>query len=536
MRRYLARFLAVAALVGGSTVVATGVAASDPGPGTYTKITTPGATTFFRYNASPGAPINHFTVSGTTSPDVTSVDIVCPLMSATGDVTPQTFAQNVPVSAGAFSAIAVFPNLIAQCRLRAIPVGVDPSDTYLGSYAGPVIYTEATGNVIDGGVIDDVLAVSEAPGGIVGAGDDSDCIGVFADSLIDAVTGRVEGSGIQGCYLGLGASNATTSGTSTGSAVQVSGQNAYLPSGVATYLNDVLALGLTQPAVTSSTHVASNHDITVTESEPLVRCPQPKIYPPSTTSCAKLVSTGVTDKHVETLSGADASAQVRDSFVSTDGKAHSLDIEYGGARMPLGTGSTGYEFSGHGSTFVTEAKGPSVTGLGTKAGSMLIRSDIDAAPDDPAAETDVISWSRAPRAVQFSKTVGSLGIRFALTVPAKGSVSLDLDLSANLTTASAESTAALALAGTVARPTVAKPVTKVHGKVTAVAGSVADGANGAVRSVTVNGHKAKLTVGATATKFAVKLTESLGAHTLKVVATDVAGNTASTTVKVKNVQ
>jgi hypothetical protein len=61
-------------------------------------------------------------------------------------------------------------------------------------------------------------------------------------------------------------------------------------------------------------------------------------------------------------------------------------------------------------------------------------------------------------------------------------------------------------------------------------------ANGAVRSVTVNGHKAKLTVGKASTAFTVTIKEPLGAHTVTVVATDAAGNTASKKVRVKNVR
>src|SRR5256885_8765392 len=94
------RMFAVAAFVAGSmTVVA---AASSAVPGTWSKITTPGNTTIYKFNGSPTA-TNHLAVSGTTSIDVTSVDIEC-IFGSLGNILAQEVATAVPVTAGSCSA------------------------------------------------------------------------------------------------------------------------------------------------------------------------------------------------------------------------------------------------------------------------------------------------------------------------------------------------------------------------------------------------------------------------------------------------
>ena len=48
-----------------------------------------------------------------------------------------------------------------NCRLRAIPDGVDLNTDYLGAYTGPILYTDAFGLLTDGGKAYSYVAQSE---------------------------------------------------------------------------------------------------------------------------------------------------------------------------------------------------------------------------------------------------------------------------------------------------------------------------------------------------------------------------------------
>jgi hypothetical protein len=134
MRGASFHLLTIAALVAASTTAL--ASAAGAAPGTFTKITTPSDATKTNQFKAPAT--TTLTVSGQASSDVTSVDIDCILVSATGpDVT--LLKAAVPVSGNAFSDVVTIPNLIANCRLRAVPSGVDPEMDYLGAYTGPIL-------------------------------------------------------------------------------------------------------------------------------------------------------------------------------------------------------------------------------------------------------------------------------------------------------------------------------------------------------------------------------------------------------------
>jgi hypothetical protein len=110
MRTTVGRLLS-ATIILAATVAAAFPAAADPGPGTFTRITTPGATKYFKFDAKPDATDNFFIVSGRTSPDVTSVDIDCIEYTTDGTLNSALFASGVPVSGGAFSTVATYPRV-----------------------------------------------------------------------------------------------------------------------------------------------------------------------------------------------------------------------------------------------------------------------------------------------------------------------------------------------------------------------------------------------------------------------------------------
>ena len=129
----------MAALMAASCTAGATAAGAAPGPGTFTAITTPsGASKTIRFHPPPST--TTLTVSGQASSDVTAVDIDC-IFEPVGGPEVTTLATSVPVAGNAFSTVATIPQLLANCRLRAVPTGVDPAVDYLGAYSGPILYS-----------------------------------------------------------------------------------------------------------------------------------------------------------------------------------------------------------------------------------------------------------------------------------------------------------------------------------------------------------------------------------------------------------
>jgi hypothetical protein len=284
---------------------------------------------------------------------------------------------------------------------------------------------------------------------------------------------------------------------------------------------------------------AANGDLSMTQSGPLMRCSHDDSYPPTHASCPKLVSTGVTFREVISMVHDVHEVSLRQSYVSTDGKAHRISVVVANDATPPDNGATGFTFPGHGSAFKGSTSAEVVTGLGHKAGTMLVRSDLDSFEGSGEADTQGITYSRAPSSIEFVKTPKDVRpdawqLPFALRVPAHGAEYLGLVVTENNLTASTKALAASAVAAMVSAPVVTSPHNKatVHAHRVTVKGSVALGANGLPVSVTVNGHKAHLARTASKVTFSAAVSVPLGRHTVTVTATDAAGNARTTKVSV----
>jgi hypothetical protein len=273
----------------------------------------------------------------------------------------------------------------------------------------------------------------------------------------------------------------------------------------------------------------------MTVSGALMRCSVSDTYPPTSTSCPSLVSTGV--KYQRVVSVVDSAHQVRigDSFISTGAK-HTVSAEYGTALPLPATGSSGYKFPGATGHFQAVTSDQKVTGLGSAAGTILERSDLNAFEGDDQAATTGVTYSRAPSNLRFMHSSGEpagFAMPYKLTVPANGTADLALVVSNAVTTADVKKLTAGAVGDFVAAPVITSPTNgaTVHGHLTKVKGTVAPGANGLPVSVSVNGHHATTTASGS---FTVSFKESFGKHTLTAVATDIAGSTDSSSIKVTN--
>lgn len=525
----LVRVGVVAALAVGVGLGLAPAAGAASGPGTWTKITTPAHDVVYKYTLG-GA--NTTTLSGTASADVTSVDIDC-VFTHSGVRIVRPFATGVTVTDGSFSTIGTVPNPSAQCRLRAVPSDINADSGYLAAFAGPLFYVYAVAVQKDGATPVGYVAINEQGDGLIEATDAGQC-GVALLATDEPPGMDVHGSAVMGgCGFALPSSNLAKNG----SAITVDGHNAYLPDSVSQYLRGDLGLTLTQPKLTVTSTRASNGDLTLTESAPLVRCSVDDTYPPTSASCPSLVTTHVTFRRVLDLFRGSHQARLRDRFTSTAG-THSVRAEYQVSVESPDYGEPGYRFPGHGTGFNPAAANHVVTGLGSRAATVLVRSDVHAVDGDPAADTYGFSWSRAPQNVRFSSSVpDAFAMPYTLGVSPGKAGYLGFAESERVAVADTTKLANVALGEMVNQPTISAPSSgaKVAGKATTVKGAVTLGANGLPTAVTVNGHAAKLTVvNAGKATYAVTFNEALGKHTITATARDVAGNTRSRSIKITN--
>jgi hypothetical protein len=537
--RTLTRLALVGALCTTALVVPA-FAADAVGQGTFTEITTPAHTVTHGFKTGG---TNTLQVSGVTSLDVTEVDIDCVLyiVGTTNQVS--HFASAVPVSGGSFSVTAGFPSTPpTNCRLRAVPAGVDATTDYLGAYTGPILYTNAFGTSKDGGgKVYSFTAQSEEGDGVAVITDAGSC-GTEAIVTVEAPQ-MIAGPVMLTCLFSLPSGDIDPSGSSQHSAIRVNGHNAYLPAGVHGFLIGSRGLSLTQPVLTVSRSVAGNGDGTITESALLMRCSTSDVYPPTNVSCPSLVSTGVRFQRVTTFWRNGHQARIRDTFTSVDHAAHTVTMQYLGAAENetaggTSTGNVGYSFPGHSNTFQAVGLGRTLSGFGNKAGSLLIRSDLHARTDDPQADTMAGTWSKPPSKIVFDSSAhDQFGMSFSVAVPAGGKGFLGFGSSERWQTTDAKQLAALAVRDMTRPPSITSPHNgaTINGTSTTVKGKLRAGANGLPTSVKVNGHRATVTrTSATTATYKVKFSESLGTHRLAVVAKDVVGNAASASIKVKN--
>jgi hypothetical protein len=520
---------AVIALVAMATVSSSITAASALGTGTYTRITTPSRNFYFHYRD--GA-TNTFPVSGTASADVTTVDVICVYYPPSGTPNATTLASGLTVSGGSFSGTATVTNLVANCRLRAVPTG-ESLTGYLGAYAGPVMYSWGVVRRLDGGTVYGYVAAGENPAGIGILADAGQC-GVNAVVALPSPSLRlnvVTGS----CLTTLPSGNLTAGGTSTASAVKVDGHNAYLPFGVHTYLRGTLALTVAQSPLTVTATHASNGDLTVTEKAPLRRCSIADTYPPTAGSCPALVSTGVTFTRTMRWFRNAHQVRVRDGF-SSSGGAHTVALQYNGLVQPPSRGTTGYSFPGRPVAFGPGSPNTTVSGFGAGAKTLLVRSDLYANSDETTADTLGFTWSRTP-AFRFGPDPKQFALSYTLPVPAHGTAAIGFASSEASLTRAVQPLARAAEKDMMAKPVITSPRNgaRVSGTSTTVKGKLVGGANGLPVSVSVNGHHAAITrTSATTATFAVTFRETRGKHRITALAKDAGGNTRSASITITN--
>ncbi len=492
MIRYVARLAIVTTL--SAAALAAPVVAASAAPVPWTHVSLPSSTLTYHYTLGG---VNQLHVAGETSASVTQVDIDCVTFIVGQEPDVSEVASAVAVTSGSFDVVGTLSsNPPTNCRLRAIPNGVDVTTDYLGAYSGPILYTDAFGLLKESGKVYSYVALSEEGDGATAMNDVGTC-GTQALVTVEAPAMEA-GPILLTCLFGLPDKDIDPSGTPKHSAIRVDGHNAYLPSGVQDFRSSPQPLTVPQPTLSVSQSIAHNGDVTITESAALKRCSASDHYPPTTASCPALLATGVTFTRVTKFWRNGHQVRIRDTFTSTNHHAHTVTLQYLGAAANQTAGGTadtsaGFSYPAHGSTFHASRPGQTVTGFGRKAGSLLIRSDLHARADDPQADTIAATWSRPPSKITFSSDPSQpdqFGMAFSVKVPAGGTGFLGFATSERWSTTDVKPLASLAVADMVKPPSISSPHrgATIHGHSTTVTGSLSVGANGLPTAVSVNGH------------------------------------------------
>lgn len=306
----------VTAIVGAVCLAATLIAVpSAQAAVTQSHITTPKNVSYLVFNNNSA---KSFAVSGTSRASAADhVDLACYHGSSA-----DTLATNVPVKAGgAFSAPAVPLGMppYSACRLRAIPSGTTPGD--LAPFTGPALMLGM--NMLNryssgpsAGKLYDYSSYFQQPGGGFGYGTVAGC---------GVCDGYLTGPGLSpgpATFASNAALSYLTHGPEARSEIQVDGVNAYPPA-AAENIN-ATATGL--PRITYSfTQDRKTGDVVIHETESFVKCAK-AIYPPTTVSCARFKSTGITDTVTIKQDHSGRIAWVTDHFTNTSGTCHFLDL------------------------------------------------------------------------------------------------------------------------------------------------------------------------------------------------------------------
>ena len=411
--------LATAAALAGALVIGGLVDTPTAGAAiTSSQITTPTNPSFFI--ADEDGSSQSFAIAGTTTggnPAGNLVDVRCYFGGTSVKV-----KGNVPLNSnGSFSVAAADLDKLLDltCQLRAVPAGTKPPD--LTPFSGPVIgvgereSSKISGGPNDGKTYDYALDAQQLTAAFDYASLGS--CGLHNGFLYDSAFANTTVT--FACNAGLLSADSPT--TPTRSELQIDGVNAYAPAQA--FFIDSNAAGF--PTLTSAYTVdKATGSLVIHETDPLVKCAS-ATYPPSQTSCAAFVSTGVTDVRTVSQDHDGHISWITDTFKSTDGKKHSVDLLWDNNQQFFGASGNSsqleYAFPGE-SGFSTHATGNSVS-LPASPGTILLRMH-GAADGATGTGQGAIVYDRPVTAAKFT-SVTTTGSRFTLhqvgKVPAAGS-------------------------------------------------------------------------------------------------------------------
>jgi Glucodextranase, domain B len=467
------------------------------------------------------------TISGTSNGTTSDqVDVKCYHDDGSTGTVQGTVTSGVAVQAdGSFSTSVALQALrvgTGLCRLRAVPAGTSPTSG-LSAFAGP---RTSIGwlRLFQNGAVPDGFFVREMQ---LAAGveyDDFGGCGIVNTYLLDPTVFGQSDAHTYTCNDWP--DNPTISDVSR-SGILVDNHNAYV-AGEAVGINRS-ATGFPSVTVDSIVQNPSNGDLTVHETDQIVRC-HGDALPANSSNCTAFDPSGVVLHRTITQTNEGETVSVDDQYASTDGSSHAVsllleqDQDFHSAN-PNGTDLL-YEFPGQ-SSFAGHGSGDTVTVPASSPATIYIKNSTY--PDgSTSGAVGAITYDQTPSGPFVFGTSGALNFDApnVLTVPAGGSASVGYTYSYGFTLAAVQHDALVAedraspVAVAISSP--ANGATLAATPVT-VTGSAAAGSG--VRGVTVNGVAATVSGGSYSA--AVPLTH--GANTLTAIATSNAGATATAT-------
>jgi hypothetical protein len=275
----------------------------------------------------------------------------------------------------------------------------------------------------------------------------------------------------------------------------------------------------------------SSGQISSTMTEFFVSCHGTDPYKPlSIVACPSFDQTGVKLTRVTTTSDGGKVITLNDTWSSTDGQSHTLDLLYDDYAGVAGNaaGERGWQFPGQ-SGFSQYAADSSVPASGSAPGSILLRTNVSASDGDPNEGYGAITFGHAPAGLRFAGP-SELEENQLLTVPASGTASLSYVYS--IAASQADITglamaaqdrfqpAAVRIASPADGTTVSSPNVTLTG--TAAAGS-------GIKSLVVGGQAVPVASDGT---WSAQVPLSSGSNPVTAVATDGAGATTQAQVTV----
>lgn len=469
------------------------------------------------------------------------VDIVCFYGSSSQF---KTLASNLAVSNGAFATSTSSPPQLRQiaghaCRLRAVPTGHESTGDS-SVFAGPDVAVAETAllptisggpnhgkayNFYVNGMTFTGYAAWKAPGtggcGPYAAPVDPafdignfpvDCMGSLLDDDLGTFGRRSE--------------------------VQVDGRNAYdaasaealfpRTSGLDNGSQDLLGFPSMNVSIDWD---PSSGQISSRSVESWASCHGPDLYKPTTVvACPSFDDTGVSLTRVVTSSDGGRVITVNDTWSSTDGQSHSIDLLYDDFAGVFGDedGERGWQLPGQ-TGFTRYAAGASVPAPTTAPGSILTRTNLSAADGDPSEGFGAITFGHAPSALRFAGSA-ELEEDQLLTVPAGASTSLSYVYSVGYSLADVTG---LAMAAQDRFQPITVQITPPAGGTTVSTPNVTltgiAAAGSGIKSLVVAGQSIPL---APDGSWSAQTTLSPGSNTITALATDAAGATSQALVTI----
>jgi hypothetical protein len=476
------------------------------------------------------------------------VDIVCFYGSSSQF---KILASNLAVSNSAFATSSASPPQLRQiaghaCRMRAVPAGQESTgDTSV--FAGPDVAVSETallptisggpngGTAYDfyvNGVTFTGFAAWKGPGTPAASGAGA-CGGPFAapvDPAFDIGNFPVD------CMGSLFADDLGTWGGR--SEVQVDGRNAYDSASAQGLFARTGGLdnGSQDLSGFPSLNVSVDWDpssgqISSRSVESWVSCHGSDPFKPLTNAaCPSFDDTGVTLTRVVTTSDGGRVMTLTDTWSSTDGKSHSLDLLYDDFAGVFGNedGKRGWQLPGQ-SGFTQYGTGATVPAPTVAPGSIIVRTNVSAADGDPNEGFGAVTFGSAPSRLRFASG-SELEEDQPLTVPADGSASLSYVYSVGYSLADVTGLAmaaqdrfqpaAVQITSPAAGATVSAANVTLTG--TAVAGS-------GIKSLVVGGQAVPVAPDGT---WSAQTALTPGSNTITAVATDGAGATTQAQVTI----